>query len=201
MPKQEIRIIAWDDCAFKFKDKRVQILGAIFRGGRFMDGLLSTAIKKDGMDATDRIASCVNSSRHYDQLSLIMLDGISFGGLNIVDIKLLAEKTKLPVIVVMRKMPDIDKFLGTMKKFRNYKTREQSVRNAGDVYSYRDIFYQKSFLAQEDCEQIFKIACTQSNIPEPLRVAHLIASGLSRKMNVRSKSASFANSFESRGRA
>ncbi len=193
--KKEIRIIAWDDCAFKFKDKRVQVIGVIFRGGRFMDGLLSTAITKDGTDATARIAGCINNSRHYDQLSLIMLDGISFGGFNLIDIKSMNKKTGLPVIVAIRRSPNIAEFLGAMKRLPGYKKREQCVRNAGEVHSYKDIFYQNVGISNEECEQIFKITCTQSNIPEPLRVAHLIASGLSRQI----KHTSLHK--ESRGRA
>ncbi len=192
MPKKEIRIVAWDDCAFDFKDRRVQIIGTIFRGGKFMDGLLSTAIEKDGMDVTEKIAECVSSSRHYDQLSLIMLDGISFAGFNIVDIKKLSDETRLPVVAVIRKRPDVEKFLDAAKKLPDYRKREAAVRSAGEVFSWAEIFYQKANIETSEAEQIFKLACTQSNIPEPLRVSHLIASGLSRPGR---------NGFESRGRA
>lgn len=192
MFKPEIRIIAWDDCAFRFGDRKVLLVGAIFRGGKFMDGLLSTVIKKDGTDATWKISRSILSSRHYDQLSLVMLNGISFGGLNIVDIKALHEKTKLPVIAVMRKKPDIEAFLKAMKRLDGYKKRGQAVRNAGAVYEHQNLFYQSAGFSRSECGQIFKMTCTQSNIPEPLRAAHLIASGLSR---------SHGSGYESRGRA
>jgi endonuclease V-like protein UPF0215 family len=182
MIKKEIRIIAWDDCAFRFSQKRVLIVGAIFRGGLFLDGLLSTRIVKDGLDATDRIASSVLSSRHYDQLSLIMLDGITLAGFNLVDIKELNRKTKLPVIVVQRKKPDMTKFKNTLRIFRDYKKRLSIVKKAGRFFSFgkqSKIFYQKSGISNEKAEEILKITCTRSNLPEPVRVAHLIASGLS----------------------
>ncbi len=192
MVKPEIRIIAWDDCAFQFKDKKVTVVGAVFRGGKFIDGLLSTEIEKDGTDATEKISKRILSSRHYDQLSLVMLKGISFAGFNMIDIKTLNKKTRLPVIVVMRSAPDLNKFVGAMKKLGYYKKRIKALKNAGTVYKYKNIFYQKSGITAEQCEQIFRVTCTQSNIPEPLRVAHLIASGLSR---------SHGSGFESRGRA
>ena len=62
MFKKEVRIIAWDDCAFEFKSKRVTVVGAIFRGGQFLDGLLSTAITKDGTDATAKISDSILKS-------------------------------------------------------------------------------------------------------------------------------------------
>ncbi len=183
MVKDEIRIIAWDDCAFRFRQKRVLIVGAIFRGGKFMDGMLSTQIEKDGMDATEKIIKSVKNSRHYDQLSVIMLDGISYGGFNLVDIKELHKKTKLPVIVVQRKAPDIKKFSDAMKIFKDYKRRIKIVKRAGKIYRYRllkgGVFYQRSGISDDLCRKVLDVTCTRSNVPEPLRAAHLIASGLS----------------------
>ncbi len=181
--KEEIRIIAWDDCAFRFRQKQVLVVGAIFRGGKFLDGLLSTKIRKDSMDATKKIIKSINKSRHYDQLSLVMLDGISYAGFNLIDIKELNKKTKLPVIVIQRKVPDTKKFSDAMKIFKDYKKRVGIVKKAGRFYRYKtqrgEIFYQKQGISDEYCRKIFEITCVRSNVPEPLRVAHLIASGLS----------------------
>jgi len=181
--KKEIRIIAWDDCAFRFSQKRVSIVGAVFRGGSFLDGLLSTRIEKDGLDATEKIAESILKSRHYDQLSLIMLDGITFAGFNLVDIKELNRKTKLPVIVVQRKKPDMARFKETLRIFKDHKKRLSMVKKAGRIFPFskdgKDIFYQRSGLDNKKTREILKITCTRSNLPEPIRVAHLIASGLS----------------------
>lgn len=181
--KDEVRIIAWDDCAFKFRQKEVLIVGAIFRGGKFLDGMLSTKITKDGMDATEKIIKSIKSSRHYEQLSLIMLDGISYAGFNLVDIRLLNKKTKLPVIIVQRKIPNIKKFNETMKMFKNHKKRAAIVKKAGKFYRYKlptgEIFYQRCGISDDVCRKILDMTCVRANVPEPLRVAHLIASGLS----------------------
>ncbi len=181
--KPEIRIIAWDDCAFTFRQKKVLCMGAIYRGGSFPDGLLSVRIEKDGTDATEKFSSSILGSRHYGQLSFIMLDGISFGGFNLVDIKQLNKATKLPVIVVQRKKPDVKKFREALKIFADYKKRLNIVKNAGKLFRYKskfnDIFYQKAGLSNKECEEMLRLTCVRSNIPEPLRVAHLIASGLS----------------------
>ena len=179
MIKEEIRIIGWDDCRFKFHSKRVLVVGVIFRGSKAVDGLLSCRITKDGMDATEKIASSIIESRHYDQLSVIMLDGISFGGFNLVDIKGLSKKTKMSVIVIQRKKPDMAKFLHAQKKLDNYKERTKIVKKAGKFYKYNDVYYQKSMISNEDAGRILHLTCIRSNIPEPIRVAHLIASGLS----------------------
>lgn len=130
MIKKEIRIIAWDDCAFSFNSDEVTLIGAIFRGGSFLDGMLSTTIEKDGMDATEKISEAIKKSRSYDQLSIIMLDGISYAGLNLVDIQELHRKTKLPVIVFLRKKPNLDKFLKALEKIKGNKKIVESRRSA-----------------------------------------------------------------------
>ena len=106
-----------------------------------------------------------------------MLDGISFAGFNLVDIRELNRKTELPVIVILRKRPDILKFTTALKIFPD--NRKRAIRTAGNIYGFNEIFYQKSGIAENACREILKITCTRSNIPEPVRVAHLIASGLS----------------------
>ncbi len=110
MLKPEIRIVGFDDGAFKPRSKKlVPVIGVIFRGGNFLDGALKTQVRVDGTEATEKIVKLINSTRHKQQLKVIMLDGVTLAGFNVVDIKKLHEKTKLPVIVINRKMPDIKK--------------------------------------------------------------------------------------------
>ncbi len=51
--KREIRILAIDDSALL--NKKVMIIGTLFRGGDWMDGVLRSDVTKDGLDATDVI--------------------------------------------------------------------------------------------------------------------------------------------------
>ena len=95
--KPEMRIIGIDDSPLVAKD--VLVVGAVLRGGGWLDGLLSTHIEKDGTDATERLASMITESRNYGQLRVVMLNGVTFGGFNVVDIVELHRRTQLPVIV------------------------------------------------------------------------------------------------------
>lgn len=192
--KKEVRIIAWDDCAFHANARRVLLVGAIFRGAECMDGLLSTRIKKDGLDATEKITDAINSSRHHDQLSYVMLNGITFAGFNMTDIPELNEKTGLPVVAVLRAKPEIEKFMQAMKKLPGFAMRKKIVDRAGEIQKYGEIFYQSCGMHADECEELLGLTSTRSNVPEPLRIAHIIASGLSRKNRN-------DNGFESRGRA
>jgi len=180
--KDEIRIIAFDDGPFEFGKKGKCILvGVIFRGGSFMDGLLKTDIEIDGSDAQEKIIKSVKGTRHKD-IRLIMLDGITFGGFNTVDIKELYKQTGLPVIVVNRKKPDFERFKAALKKLPHAGQRLQAVESAGPVFwvklNGKRVCFQCTGLNIKEAEKIIKLATIHSLIPEPLRVAHLIATGI-----------------------
>ncbi|MBI1971837.1 MAG: DUF99 family protein [Candidatus Aenigmarchaeota archaeon] len=179
--KREIRIIGWDDAPFEKKDKTVAIFGAIFRGGLWMDGLLSTKIRIDGDDSTKRIAASINKARHKGQLRIIMLDGITLGGFNVVDIEKLHEETGMGVIAISRKMPEFEKIREALGNLKDGEKKWALIEKAGmplrTQIGDRRIYYQACGINRKDAEDVIKLSATRALIPEPLRVAHLIASG------------------------
>lgn len=176
--KKEIRILGIDDAPFdKFKKGKVLVVGTVFRGGSFIDGVLSTKVNVDGTDATKKLIQLINKTKHKPQLQYIILDGIALGGFNVIDIGELYDKTKLPVIVVIRRMPDKKKIIDTLKKIK-MSAKIALIKKAGKVYKVNNIFVQLKGLDLKESEQVLKISCTRSLLPEPIRVAHLIASGI-----------------------
>ena len=181
--KDELRILGLDDAPFKPKcDKETMLIGAIFRGGSFIDGILRTEVEVDGIDSTEKIIDMVEKTHHKD-LRVIMLDGLGFAGFNLVDIERLYEKTHLPVIAIMRKMPDFDAIDSALENLRHRKYYRECIRKAGtpveiEVCIGKKIYMQYKGLSQDDARRIVKLSTTRSLIPEPLRVAHLIASGV-----------------------
>ena len=88
MLKKEIRVIGIDDSPFdKFKKGKVLVVGTVFRGGLYLDGILSTKVIIDGNDATTKIIEMINKCKFKPQLQCIFLDGIAVGGFNVIDIK------------------------------------------------------------------------------------------------------------------
>jgi len=133
MLKKEIRVIGIDDAPHKFKSKgNISIIGTIFRGGSWLDGVTSTKASIDGNNATEKIAEMINKSRFKPQLQCIFLDGIAVGGFNIIDIKELNKKTKLPVIVIIRKKPDIEKIKKILTRI-NKESKIKLLEKAGPV--------------------------------------------------------------------
>lgn len=180
--KQEIRILGIDDSPFpSHTTDKVMVVGTIFRAGNWLDGVLSTYIYGDGTDATEKIAAMVKNSRNLGQLGVIMLDGITFGGFNLVNIRQIFESTGVPVIVIMRRIPNFERIEKALKRFDDWENRWANVLEAGEVYRVDNpepIYMQIHGIDREDAEDIVRLSTTRSAIPEPLRVAHIIAAGI-----------------------
>ncbi len=182
MLKREIRILGFDDAPFdKFNDKEVLVVGTFFRGGEWMDGVLSTAVAVDGDDATPKLIELVNRSKFSKHTQCILIDGIAFGGFNIINIESVWKHTGKPVIVVVRRMPDFDKIKETLQKLGMEK-KYQLIEKAGKPIPVQvhegKIFIQFVGISEEKAKNIIQLTATRSYLPEPIRVAHLIAAGI-----------------------
>lgn len=180
--KPEIRILGIDDSALL--NEKVMIVGTIFRGGDWMDGVLRSDITRDGLDATEIISNMIKKSKHYGQVRVVILDGITYGGFNPVDIEELYKETGIPIIVIMRAYPDFEKIKSALTNFPDAKKRWEIIQKAGKIEEIvlknkSSIYIQKMGISLKNAENILLLTSIRSNIPEPLRVAHLIATGIS----------------------
>jgi len=180
--KPEIRVIGIDDGPFTPHRGYAPVVGVVFRGGYWLDGVLSTRVKVDGFDATERIAEMIVGSPHHGQVRVVMLDGVTFGGFNVVDIIRLHDLTGLPVIVVTRDKPDFRMIRAALKNLPKSGERWKAVQNAGPVFDVQTrgkrVYVEAYGVRSTDACRIVQLTSTRSGIPEALRVAHLIASGV-----------------------
>lgn len=172
-------VVGFDDFPFA-RDWRgdVSVVGTVFAGAR-LDGVVSTRVRRDGVNATQRIADCVRRSRYFRQLHAVLLQGIAFAGFNVVDLAGLHAALGLPVLVVARRRPDLaairrallHKVPGGARKWR-------LIEAAGPMEATAGVYVQRCGIAAADAGRL--IAGLQLNgvLPEPLRVAHMIAGGL-----------------------
>ena len=180
--KSQIRILGIDDSAII--GGQILVVGAFFRGGEWLDGVVSGYITRDGMDATSSLIQLVLNSKHHEQIRVIMLDGVTYGGFNPVDIVELSQKTGSGVIVLMRSLPDIKSMYDAALHLPFAKERMVIIQKAGEIRKVvtkdpeKPVFIQCSGIDMDKGAEIVKLTATHSNIPEPLRVAHIIATGI-----------------------
>ena len=177
--KSEIRILAIDDSPLI--NEKVMIIGTFFRGGEQLDGILRAEITLDGMDATDILIRMIKNSKYYAQIRVIMLDGVTYAGFNPVDITVLFRETGIPILIFMRSYPDFKKIKLALSHLPEQEKRWEIIRRAGTIHKIEQrspVFIQLCGLDEENAFEIIRLTSTHSKIPEPLRVAHLIATGI-----------------------
>ena len=176
--KREIRVLGIDDGPFqKEVDKSVLLVGVLFRGGNYLDGILSASATVDGSDATAIISRMVLECKFYKQLRAILLKGISVGGFNVIDVIRLNVKIGIPVIVVCRKMPDYDRIFSALRVL-DMVEKIDLIRTIPTPLFMNGVYVQAVGCSSEHAKEILMKTTTHAHIPEPLRVAHMIASGM-----------------------
>jgi len=190
--KPEIRVLGIDDGVFTPHSKElVDVVGVVYRGGYWLDGFMHTRVQVDGMDATKKLAEMITKSPHYPQLRVIMLNGVTLAGFNVVDIEELYRRVKLPVVAVTRDKPDFDDIRKALQNLPNSKERWSAIEKAGKILKVRTregeepVYVHVAGISEEDAKRVLRSTSTRSNIPEALRVAHIIASGLAKLENSR----------------
>lgn len=174
-------VIGIDDAPFE-RDGRgdVIVIGAVFNGSR-LEGVLRDSVRRDGANATDRLARMIGGSRFASSLQAVLLQGVTLAGFNVVDVTALSERLALPVVTVCRRAPDLarirrallDAVPGGKRKWRLIE-RLDPARPCGGVY------VQNIGLEWEAAAALVNRFAINSHLPEPLRTAHLIAAGCAR---------------------
>jgi hypothetical protein len=183
--KPEIRILGIDDGSFKpHGGGRALLVGVVFRGGQQLDGILSTEVEVDGVDATDKIVEMINQSSHKGQLRVVMMEGVTFAGFNVVDIREIFRRTGLPVVVVSRKLPNKKRIREALKHLPDWKERWAVIQKSGKIHQMKfgrgKLYLQVAGIELADAQEVVSTSSLHGSIPEPVRVAHLIASGIAK---------------------
>jgi endonuclease V-like protein UPF0215 family len=189
--KPQFRVLGVDDGPFSFADATVPVVGVVARMG-YVDAVLKTEVRVDGNDATGAIASMVGGSGYTGKLEAVMLNGAAVGGFNVVDIGELNRRTGVPVITVTRDRPDMAairkalEMLGRTPKYGRKpipdwkerlalleRTRLVEVRTGT-----KPIYIGFAGLEEPEAKGVVTASTVRGSIPEPVRLAHLIARAL-----------------------
>ena len=182
--KPASRLIGIDDGPFppKTDDKvRYAPLIAVWLKDAHLQHLKSNWITVDGLDATRKAQLLLKDSKHIP----VLLSGVTFGGFNLIDPWKIQNNIKAPVIVVIGSRPDSRAVKRALSKhFPDWKERWDLIRSLGPLYKVRTIpnedplFFERFGCSTKDAVLILKRSAFVSRIPEPLRVAGILARGL-----------------------
>lgn len=139
-------------------------------------------IRVDGFDATEKLLNLLDGV----EADAIVLGGITFAGFNMVDPWKIFKNSGIPVIIYSGTKPDNEDMLQALKKnFDDWRERWRIVEDLGSIHSattYKGeppVYFEVVGGSPEWAEEILHRSALISRIPEPVRVAGLIARGLS----------------------
>ena len=177
--KPNFRVLAIDDGSFKPKQKeKIPLIGVIYRIDGRIEGILSKKISVDALDSTEKIIAMLSGGKFLPQISFILLQGINFAGFNIADVKKIHSELRKPVIIVFRKQPNMGEIKKALEKFPDKEKRLALIKNAGKICRLDSIHFQFIGTDEATAAEVIKKTLMHSFLPEPIRIAHLIASGI-----------------------
>ena len=170
-----IRVIGVDDAHYadQTPGAKVNLAGIVCGGTRF-EGMLWGQTAKDGLHVTDDLIRMIQPSKFASQIHLVLLDGLTFGGCNIVDLPRLAEAIGRPAVAVMRRLPDMRRFKRVVDGLPDPEERWQRVLDAGPIHQIGERVFQVSGEDPEIIAAALDALTCEGKVPEPLRIAHLI---------------------------
>jgi endonuclease V-like protein UPF0215 family len=200
-----MNVIGFDDGPFAREHRGdVLLVGAVCAGTR-LDGIVSGRVRRDGVDSTRRMIELVRASQFADAIGAVLLQGIAVGGFNVVDIGALSEALGVPVLVVMRRSPNLalvrralfsdapparPPVRGAARKWalieragpiEALEPSRRALRRAGATglqATTPRLWVQRAGLSMEAARTLVESTTLHGQIPEALRMAHLIAGGI-----------------------
>lgn len=170
--------IGVDDAPFERSHRgNVGLVGVVFTRTR-LDGVVTGKLRKDGANATRAIAAMIEGSPFAEHAQVVLLGGITFAGFNVADIHELRERLGLPVLVIARKRPRfgvIEEVLRT--KVPGGARKWALIEKAGPMQACAGVWVQRAGLELDAAAQVIADLTVHGKLPEPIRVAHLVAGG------------------------
>ncbi len=177
--KAKSRFLGIDDGPFRFGDEDVPLVGVAVQAPAYIEGVLMTLAAVDGRDATERILGMVRRSRYREGLRMIFLNGIAVGGFNVIDLAALHRELDVPVVTVTRRAPNLDAIRTALRrKFDDWEERWSLIEgHAIEEVTTRHTPLHVTYVGatRHEVVEALALATVRGALPEPLRVAHLVA--------------------------
>jgi uncharacterized protein len=169
-------VLGIDDGPFVVRDgEDTPIVGVMTEGPDLVEAVAVTRFPVDGDEVTGFLADWVTGLRLHPALQAIVLGGITIAGLGVVDLDALAARVGVPVIAVSRRDPrshrvgDALRAAGLLTRLALLERTPAAFASPGGLYlAYAGTTSEIAVTLVAGCRG-------KANVPEPLRLAHMIA--------------------------
>jgi hypothetical protein len=179
---RSLPIVGVEDGSFQKGIARKALLAVVLFKGLEIEKIKITKITVDGLDATEKLTGVLNEW----EFAAVTLAGVSFAGFNIIDPTVIHQEFEKPVIIITRTKPDNKTVQRALKRhFKDWKIRWHMFEHVGSFHKVTTLadeppIYVKTMgMNIKWARNLIRALAVCSRVPEPLRVARLIARGLS----------------------
>lgn len=178
--KPHLRVVGVDDGAFSREDPTAPLVAVIVSSPSEVEGVAASRVAVGGTDGTERIETMLRESGHLEGIRAILVDGITVGGFNVLDLTRLHRTLDVPVLSVTRRRPDYARIRSALRTYfpKDWRQRYRRVR-AHALFAVptgaAPVYAAAVGLSREDARRVLARTTVHGFWPEPLRLAHLVA--------------------------
>lgn len=181
----ELCLLGVEDGSFRAFDRQAEPLAYLCctrMKGRRIKWVALLPIEVDGLDATNKLLTVMSDG----MTDAVILGGITFAGFNVIDPHKVFQETGVPVIVYSGKRPDDGSMLIALKThFSDWKMRWAVIESLGKVHEVitkpgePPVYFEVVGGSTNWAKWVLGSSALVCRIPEPVRVARIIARGVS----------------------
>jgi uncharacterized protein len=174
-------VVGVDDGAFVRGDRIAPIAAVVLSVPEHVEAVRTDRVRVDGRDATRRVVAVVRATGPLDGVRAVLLDGAVLGGFNVVDLDAVHRSLGRPVVAVTRRAPEFARIRAALRKwFPKDAARRYRLLTAHRLFRVptagRPILATAVGCSRADAVLLVRRTTVRGYWPEPLRLAHLVAS-------------------------
>jgi endonuclease V-like protein UPF0215 family len=181
VPAGRPHLIGIDDGPFaKGVDREVPLVAVFMEGADLVEGVAIERFPVDGDGVSEFLARWISAVRFRPAAQGLVFGGLTIAGLAVIDPTAIASATGLPVLVVNRRPPE-DAGVADALRAAGLAQRVATLTRAPRSVALESGLH-VAFAGTDEptAKRLLACATRKSLLPEPLRVAHLIAAALAR---------------------
>lgn len=184
--KKGVRVLGVSESFIKGKGRKSVLAGVVMRSDLVIDGFSFSTTTVGGLDATDAVLELYWKLERGD-INFIFLNGCVISWFNIISLKKVHAETSLPLVcITYEESEGLEKYLteyfGTQAQERIDRYRENGEREELELHTGKRVFARYFGLEKKEALRILNKFTLQGAIPDPLRIARLLARAIVQQM-------------------
>jgi uncharacterized protein len=178
-PLPRPHVLGVDDAPFtKGRDREVPIVGVLMEGADLVEGVAIGSFPVDGDDPAGYLAGWIRGLRAYRSIQAVLVGGVTIAGLGLIDLETLAGSLRRPVLAVTRRDPSDSELRLALRAAGLAGRLSVLDRSPPALPAAPGLYVAAAGLTPGEAAAVVRRTLGKSRLPEPLRVAHLVAAAL-----------------------